>query len=606
MEDPMSHDDSGLTRRQLVARAAAGGAAAAAAGLLGAGPAQAAGRPRTPGGTARTGADTGAAPTGGATRTGLYLPKNPPTRSVAVYDVSQDIAAHDWEAKEALLACAAIQGLVNRTSAEKVYFTHTPQEHYWQPFPADAAALADGMIPAAPIRPRLDNGVKYPVLSHLAATYLERYAKGAVRYPSLSSTVVDGAVTAAVTAAGQLDLVPLSPAIEAYLTDQGYRLPAVQDTTSLTDNVAAYHWTKDRFLNEHTNRAVVGQHSFTAFGGGVDDQVPVLYDYFVSHRVFVFNLNANDAEQAALIPDLLNTGNFPLATPVIGLPVDEGAGLSAMQKAGYFFTIANTPNTTVTSSFEARPAPVPRARPARLRDNAAYVAFYATDGDSIGFSTNYHYQWWRGAKKGTVPIAWSFNPQLVDLFPTMLSWRATHNAGGAYELVADFNDGGGPVPQDARAAWLQRYRDYLAAAGTSLETVNYFYLEGTQGGDQVSEAVGRDLVLRKYCGTVPGDARTGAYTLDGGSLLTIDLRGQTQTGATVANIEQAVRDAAAATPDGQPCFAAVCVGDGRFQDIPADVAAVADALGADPRGRDYRFVTPSCLAATWRQWHGRG
>jgi hypothetical protein len=599
----MSQDDSGMTRRQPVARGAAGTAAVAAAGLLSAAPAHADAPEKSLASAA--GSPSGGDPVG---RTGLYLPKNLPTRSVEVYDVSQDIAAQDWPAKEALLACTAIQGLVNRTSPHKIYFTHTPQAQYWQPFPADAAALADGMIPVARTAPRVDSSVKYPVLSHLAATYLGRYAKGAVRYPSLAGEVAEGAVTAAVTAAGQLDLVPLSPAIEAYLTAEGYQLPVVQDTTGLTDNVTAYHWTKDRFLNEHTNRSVVGQHSFTAFGGGVNRHVPVLYDYFVSHRVFVFYLNANDPEQAALIPDLLNTDNFPLATPVIGLPVDEGAGLTSIQEAGYYFTIAITPNTSVTSSFEVLPAPTRRARPAQLRDDAAYVAFYVTDGDSLGFSTNFHYEWWRGAKKGTVPIAWSFNPQLLDLFPTMLRWRTLHNAGGAYELVANFNDGGAPVPQDARAAWMERYRTYLDAAGSSLETINYFYLEGTAGGDQVSEVVGRgrDLVLRKYCGTVPGDAKTGAYTLDGGSLLTIDLKGATQTGATVAEIEQAVRDAVAATPDGEPCFAAVCVGDARFQDVPANVAAVTGALLAAPGGRDFQFVTPSCLAVTWHRWYGRG
>ncbi|MEV0849125.1 hypothetical protein AB0J21_25185 [Streptomyces sp. NPDC049954] len=594
----MSHQQpTGFSRRRLMAGAAAGTALAVTGQLAASATAEAA----APAG----GHATGDAPRQVAGRKGLFLPKNPPTRAVLVYDVSQDIAAQDWEAKEALLASVALQGLINRTGSVKVYFTHTPQEHYWKPFAADVAALEDGLIPAGHSTPRLDRSKKYPVLSHLAATYLNGHTKGAVRYPALSDKVVDGAVTAAVTAAGQLDLVPLSPAVEAYLKAEGHRITVREDTTTLSDNVVAYHWAKDRFLGEHTNRSFVGQHSFTAFGGGVDDQVPVLYDYFVSHRAFVFSLDANDPEQAALIPDLLNPGNFPVGTPVIGLPVDEGAGLRAMQEAGYFFTIANTPNTTVTSSFEARPAPVPAARPAKPRTDGVYVAFYATDGDSVGFSTNYHYEWWRKAGKNPVPIAWSFNPQLVDLYPTMLRWRSRHNAGGAYELVADFNDGGAPVPQDARTAWSDRFRAYLDEAGSALRTVNYFYLEGTEGGDQVSEAVGRDLVLRKYCGVVPGDARTGAYTLRDGALLTIDLQGRTQADATVENIEAAVREAVAATPEGEPCFAAVCVGDGRFQDIPANVATVAEALLAQPDGRHVEFVTPSVLAATWRAHHDR-
>jgi len=75
------------------------------------------------------------------------LPKGVATSTVVVVNVSSDIASQSWEAKEALLATTVLQGLINREAADKVYLVHTPQEHDWTPWPADAYALEDGLLP---------------------------------------------------------------------------------------------------------------------------------------------------------------------------------------------------------------------------------------------------------------------------------------------------------------------------------------------------------------------------------------------------------------------------------------------------------------------------
>lgn len=117
-----------------------------------------------------------------------------------------------------------------------------------------------------------------------------------------------------------------------------------------------------------------------------------------------------------------------------------------------------------------------------------YVAFFVSDGDSMGFSTSFHYKqireatnpqwpasggirvasivqqhWNRTLLAGhhqqppqwqqqepqredcscLVPIGWSFNPQLVELFPTLLQWHSRHSCGGRFELVGDWCDGTG-------------------------------------------------------------------------------------------------------------------------------------------------------------------
>ena len=78
----------------------------------------------------------------------------------------------------------------------------------------------------------------------------------------------------------------------------------------------------------------------------------------------------------------------------------------------------------------------------------------------MGFSTSFHYkqireateqqqqqqqqqQQWEQQCSCSVPIGWSFNPQLVELFPTLLQWHSRHSCGGRFELVGDWCDGTG-------------------------------------------------------------------------------------------------------------------------------------------------------------------
>ena len=65
----------------------------------------------------------------------------------------------------------------------------------------------------------------------------------------------------------------------------------------------------------------------------------------------------------------------------------------------------------------------------------------------MGFSTSFHYKQIREATEQqcscSVPIGWSFNPQLVELFPTLLQWHSRHSCGGRFELVGDWCDGTG-------------------------------------------------------------------------------------------------------------------------------------------------------------------
>ena len=281
---------------------------------------------------------------GSNTNTSL-LPKLGETASVHVVNVSRDLVAQSWQAKEALLATVVLQGLINRGSSKKVYLVHTPQEHDWTPWPSDAQHLADGMVPAPHNVVQLNGSKLYPALSWMlqqAAPILN----GAVLIPPFnngteesaqksttpnSMTSADGAYTAAAMACAHENAIPLSPAVEAFAKAEGFSFATITSTRMLTTNVAAFHWGFARYLRADTERRFIGQHSFRAFGGRASDQIPVFYDYLVSTKAFIFSLNSSVPEEAALLPLLLNASLFAPGSPVLGLPVDEGKGLTAIQ-----------------------------------------------------------------------------------------------------------------------------------------------------------------------------------------------------------------------------------------------------------------------------------
>jgi hypothetical protein len=67
------------------------------------------------------------------------------------------------------------------------------------------------------------------------------------------------------------------------------------------------------------------------------------------------------------------------------------------------------------------------------------VAFMFTDGDSLtwdmGNFASSAYDWWGSQRRGKAPIAWTFQPVLVELNPYFLSW-VLHNATKNDKLLA--------------------------------------------------------------------------------------------------------------------------------------------------------------------------
>lgn len=534
------------------------------------------------------------------------LPKTPLASKVIVVDMKDDLAEtvpdERWNfAKEALAVSTVIQGIVNRTSTTKLYFIHTPQEHNRKAYPADLWQLEDGMIPVPHENAVLPVGKKFPGLSYILANY-RKYVKGKVIYPGLTSSVCDGAVAAALTVAGIKDAIPVSDRIDEYIKAEGFDFPIVEKI-DFKSNIEAFDWALKNYLRPETTRKFVGHHAATSFGG---DQVPIFWDYFVASRAFVFCLNGNRPTEKAKIRELLNSRNYPPGTPVLGIPVDEGAGLREIQQQGYFFAITQIPNTSVTSSFPSDPdrlTPPPPPEPLRIDNRGVYVTFFVTDGDSLGPCTSYHYNSIRNLPAaGKTPVGWTTGQQLFDLFPTFLEWMSGKYR-GVYEMIGDFNDGVSPYTEQGIEGYTARIRHYTHNTRGVLRVVNYFNYDRGRGAarsDRIAEDVQPYFVIEGYDGPIEGKA--GVFRVAGGVPIT-DLNGGH--GRQVPRPGDRVRDLVASTPAGEPIFLVQPLGPGWVgEDVPGMALEMKDDLLADSRGRNYYFVTPTQLAATWRAYKG--
>ncbi|PZF80042.1 carbohydrate-binding protein [Jiangella anatolica] len=531
------------------------------------------------------------------------LPKMPPATSVVVLDLSKDKSEHSWETTEALLAITTIQGIVNRTSSTKIYLVNAPQKWtgVWNPAPTDQWALDDGLVPVPKTYPVLDQTKRFPVLSYLAQNY-GSFLDGKILYPSLSTSVNDSAVMAAITAAAQEDAIPLSSAIESYLAAEGRTYPQIADTRGFTSEVAAFDWARANYLQADTTRSFVAKHGFKYWGGG-PALVPMSFDYFVASKAFIYSLDANVPAERAAVGNLLNTTNYPAGTPVLGEINGELSELHEISDRGYLFIFLDGANYSVHSSFASDPAAItapaaPVASP--VAGNGAYVAFYVTDGDNVSISAYNHHNHWRNSPdKGEVPIGWSLPPILLDLYPKKLQWFSANNYGNAYEIVANYNDGSAPNTAAGATAFAATYKDYIDNSNGLFRSMNYF--DTSTAGNSVVSAIDPDFAIRGYQGATNGNPVTWSLV---GQIPNTTISGATQNVATPQEIANAAKYVVDSTPAGTPAFVVVAIGDGGHSGDPAaDAAAAVDLLLANSNGRDYHFMRPVDLAATWKAYN---
>ncbi|MBP3961503.1 carbohydrate-binding protein [Paenibacillus lignilyticus] len=531
------------------------------------------------------------------------LPKMPATSAVVVLDITKDKSEHSWESTEALLAITTIQGIVNRTSSTKIYLVNAPQKWtgIWNPPATDQWALDDGLVPGTKTYPTLNPSKRFPVLSYLVQNYAS-YIKGSVLYPSLSTTVNDSAVMAAITAAAQTDAIPLSSAIQSYLsTTEGKTYTSLADTRGFANEIDAFRWAKANYLNANTTKAFVAKHGFKYWGGS-PALVPMTFDYYVASKAFIYSLDSNKTNERAEVASLLNTSNYPAGTPVLGEVNGELSELQEIEDRGYFFTFLDGANYSVHSSYASDPAAItaPAAPAASTIDNnGVFVAFYVTDGDNLSIAEYNHHNYWRNSGyKGQVPMGWSLPPMLLDLYPKKLQWLSANNYNNNYELIANYNDGSAPNTAAGETAFTTAYKDYLSNSNGLFRTMNYF--DTSAASNSIITTINPYFSIRGYQGATNGNPVSWSSI---GQIPDTTISGSTQSSATPQEIANAAKYVADHTAAGTPAFVVVSVGDGGHSGDPSEDAALAKAIMLNNAGgRNYHFLRPVDLAATWKAY----
>jgi len=199
-------------------------------------------------------------------------------------------------------------------------------------------------------------------------------------------------------------------------------------------------------------------------------------DYLIATQTFVFyapqGVLATPAETAATMRVLRAT---PRGIPILGwfespTLTEENSFVQMASAEGKFLVgVQELPNLSVLTAFGRADThrQVPSSAPSPVLEDKTYVVLAVPDGDNVDFVSGRMRELWSEPERGTMPLAWSINPLLVDLAPPLLDWyydtatpfdRFIAAPSGAGYLYPDYT-GPGDLP-----AYLALTDRYMAAA----------------------------------------------------------------------------------------------------------------------------------------------
>ncbi len=154
-------------------------------------------------------------------------------------------------------------------------------------------------------------------------------------------------------------------------------------------------------------------------------------DYLIASEAFVFYYSqgplAWPQEQAATLR-ILHTA--PRGIPVLGwfnstTETEENHFVQMVSREGkYLVGGYDTPNLSVLSSF-GRNQTFGQGNPLSQSvslDDKVYAVLGVADGDNLDYISRRMWELWHSPVRGSIPIAWSLNPLLLDLAPAYLDY----------------------------------------------------------------------------------------------------------------------------------------------------------------------------------------
>jgi hypothetical protein len=567
----------------------------------------------------------------------MLFPQNPtPTTSLVTLDMmGYDSAVGD--SSDAMVSAEALQGLINRSSEEKIYLFRTNSDQIDQ-----GIGLGNGPDWNA----ELDWLENTPELSSLPRKNLERYpeqdgglrkllevyaprTKGVVIWDDrLEGHVRMATAGAAVTIASQTESIPMSPQIYEKLAGWGIELPVLMDLRghSFSRDHEVLNWLVDTYwASSNQNAKVVISIGRDGFPSKSEEGVwhsdvmmsdgPV--DYAVAINGFAFNIDIADEQDSAALMRLMSkykpgeSGVFGWIPVHIGERADDDPATPdvkegfdeippSFKETAYFVMGANTVNNlSVFSSFDTLEKYTPQpATASPVNNNDVFVAFFVSDGDSYAHLTRGHFSnfaKYDAPEKGQIPITWTISTYLAELAPPMFNYFATNLPEGSDFLFAYANK---PVLDDwpnlDELALLQgKYAD--------LSGVRHAWTIHSEAESQRPNLVDWTSIVRGYI-----DSREVARPSKLNAEVPVFGTWAFESSWDTEKIADGIRASVVAS-DG-PQFMYVWLGPGNDDGHPDSrykrAVDVKKNLEANARGRTYTFLNASDMAATYKAYLG--
>lgn len=512
------------------------------------------------------------------------FPKITPTAaSLVVADLRYDRMAGQ-------IAACGLQGIINRTAAEKLYVHHTycaDNRGGWndpEAFGLHMAHTADTWLcdvysdlPQTVLSSSDDPD--YPMFLTIFRKYKDA-VRGAVVY---DPALVQATVTLAVTIAGQKDYLIASPALLERLEALGFDFGEIVDLREqrFPDSPACLAWALEHWFDgaEHKAAFTWSHMTLDAESWGAAN-----FDYVVANRLFAFYLNIFDPHERAHYRDVLL--RYPAGTPILGW-TDEIVADGLFRSLGMMMIpVISVENLTVSASFptldvsDTVPALPEAGAPER---DAVYILFQVADGDNLEHSLVYEpYTMKRDPAFGKIPAAWVMNPALCELAPRQLAYNMRLLREHGQEPAAMLSDGS-PDPDRYTG-----FANYCAILRECMKKSGIVVMKQMADAEAFSWNVAPRVLLSGYSGSDPRGIGPYEAHLDGETLhLGVKPLGE-------CDLESVIRGGE--TPLFLSVFAGTAMGP-----VASQIAKAAESLRAALPDKKLYFVTPSEAYALFRK-----
>ncbi|WP_256759757.1 GxGYxYP domain-containing protein [Cohnella sp. WQ 127256] len=547
----------------------------------------------------------------------------PQATSVTLLDLRGPYS--DGDSTDAIVSAQVIQGLINRTNANKIYFYNDSWD-WTHPYQTDPTKN-NGWIWAQEILNQA------PDLKNLPRTTLSRSSgtngglrtlitnyqsaiKGLIIWDdNLTGQVRQASAAAAVTIAAQNNWLAVSPAVKDDIVAWGFNIPVQMDlrTNHFSTDWEVLNWQVDNYFatSNQNHKAVFsmgldGYRSVNLVGaGGAPWESDTRFnegavDYAVATNGFMFNLDVADSNDDTALMNLLykyTEGQMAILGWVPTHPNRNGFAEvpQILNGTSYSVTGGNQlTNYSVYGSFPDSSYKLDDAVAYPVAPNDVFVVFKGTDGDAVNLGFQFMLKQWTVGKSGAlgqVPMSISINPQLANVAPAVWNYFAQNLPSGD-DIMFNWSDKSIRDSDTSSAILGNTFKDYAKLTDTPV----YYHSYGDETKADIVKWAGIILGRENLNGLIKLSSSNRATTYS-----TLMVSGDIETGRTVQETADLIRSTVS---NRTPAFIVVHMGWGGAE-FYQRAKNIMDNLKSNSNGRNYQFLKARDWSYTYSTYQGQ-